>query len=153
MSAQQIQTHASIDTLELERSIDFYTRLLGSGPTLLRADYARFDLAEPALVLSLNAVPRLAGSARSPLEHLGLRLVDDAGLDEVRQRLASGGFALEEEPETECCYARLTRFWVKDPSGLRWELFVAREAVIDAPSRSGAADSCCAPGCCATIDA
>ncbi len=147
----RIQTHASIDTGDLAASVAFYRTLLGAAPALERPDYARFDLADPSLVLGLNAVERLGPPARSPLEHLGIRFPDEAGLDAARQRLARGGFALEEEPDTECCYARLSRFWATDPSGIRWELFVAHETVVDAPSRSGAASPCCEPTCCATI--
>ena len=149
MTAQKIQTHASIDTSDLSASVAFYRLLLGAAPALERHDYARFDLADPPFVLGLNAVARLSAPARGPLEHLGLRFPEDGGLDAARQRLARGGFALEEEPDTECCYARLSRFWATDPSGVRWEAFVARDAVVEAPSRAGNASACCEPSCCA----
>lgn len=151
MTTTKIQTHASIDTADLTASVAFYRTLLGSDPSLQRHDYARFDLADPSLVLGLNAVERV-GLARGPLEHLGIRLPDDAGLDATRQRLLRAGIPLDEEPDTECCYARLSRFWATDPSGVRWEIFVAREAVVEAPSRAGTAASCCEPSCCAAIE-
>lgn len=153
MTPSRLQTHASIDTPDLPRSLAFYQALLGAAPALERHDYARFDLADPPLVLGLNTVARPASAATGPLEHLGIRFGDDEGLDAARERLAGLGFALEDEPDTECCYARLARVWTSDPSGVRWELFVAREAVVEAESRAGSAGSCCAPTCCATIDA
>lgn len=152
MTAQRIQTHASIDTSDLAASVAFYRTLLGAGPALERPDYARFDLFDPALVLGLNTVERLAPPARGPIEHLGVRFFDEAALDAARERLVRSGFALEEEPDTECCYSRLSRFWTTDPSGVRWEVFVAREVVVDAPSRAATSSSCCEPGCCATIE-
>jgi len=153
MQGNTLQTHASIDTADLAASIAFYRALLGAEPALVRADYARFDLVEPALVLGLNAARGSVPASTGAVEHLGIRFEADAGLDAARGRLARLGVALAEEADTECCYARLTRFWAVDPSGVRWELFIAREAVVDAPSRSGDPAGCCAPGCCATIPA
>jgi catechol 2,3-dioxygenase-like lactoylglutathione lyase family enzyme len=154
MNAARIQTHVSLDTADLPASVAFYRALLGEGPSVERADYARFDLAEPALVLGLNSVVRTAPAGRPPsgaIEHLGIRYADDAGLRAAKLRLGLLGAALVEEPDTECCYARLARAWAADPSGVRWELFVVREEVVDAPSRAGAAGgTCCEPSCCAT---
>ena len=153
MTLQQIQTHASIDTGDLAASLGFYRALLGAEPAVERHDYVRFDVSEPPLVLGLNAVPRAASTATGPLEHLGLRFHDDFDLDAARTRLRQLGAQLDEEPETECCYARLSRFWATDPSGVRWELFVAREAVVEAPTRAGNATASCDPGCCSPASA
>lgn len=149
----RLQTHVSIDTADLAASVAFYRALLGAEPALERHDYARFDVSEPPLLLGLNAVARLASGPTGALEHLGLRYADEAGLDAARRRLEGLGVSIEEEADTECCYARLDRVWASDPSGVRWELFVAREAVVEAASRAGGASSCCEPGCCATLDA
>src|SRR5687767_4673600 len=129
MTATKIQTHVSIDTADLAASVAFYRTLLESEPAVQRHDYARFDISDPPLVLGLNAVRSLAAPAHSPLEHLGLRLPDKADLDAARQRLLGACQALEEEADTECCYARLSRLWATDPSGIRWEIFVAHEEV------------------------
>ena len=153
MTTTRVQTHVSIDTADLAASVAFYRALLGAQPALERSDYARFDLAEPPLVLGLNAVAAAAPAATGALEHLGIRFADGDGLVAVQQRLASAGVDLAEETDTECCYARLDRVWASDPSGVRWELFVAREAVVDAPSRAGSSRSCCEPSCCATLPA
>ena len=153
MTTARLQTHVSIDTADLAASVSFYRALLGAEPALERHDYARFDVDAPPLVLGLNAVARLAPASTGAIEHLGLRFDDEAGLDRARQRLARIAARLDEEPDTECCYARLARAWVADPSGVRWELFVAREAVVDAPSRAGSAGSCCEPTCCQPAEA
>lgn len=151
MTATKAQTHVSIDTRDLAASVAFYQAVLGAEPAIERHDYARFDLTDPPLVLGLNAVERLTSTTSGPIEHLGLHLPDDAGLDAARERLVRSSFAVEEEADTECCYARLSRFWATDPSGIRWEVFVTREAIVDAPSRQGRASACCEPSCCATI--
>lgn len=152
MTTDSLQIHASIDTADLAASVAFYRALLGAEPALERHDYARFDVSEPPLVLGLNAVARLAPGSTGVLEHLGVRFADDSGLGAARRRLEGLAVSLEDEPDTECCYARLARVWATDPSGVRWELFVAREAVVEASSRAGDAAACCEPSCCATLD-
>lgn len=152
MTAHALQTHVSLDTADLAASIAFYRALLGAEPALVRHDYARFDLAEPALVLGLNAVrgggPAGASGAHGSIEHLGIRFPAPRLLDEARRRLRELGAALEDESGVECCYALLSRSWARDPSGVAWELFVAHEEVREAPGRGGAQGACCEPACC-----
>ncbi len=151
MTTPYPKTHVSIDTADLVASVAFYRALLGEEPALLRHDYARFEVAAPPLVLGLNAVDR-APAPTGALEHLGILFEDDVGLDAARERLARAGAQLDLEPDVECCYARLARVWASDPSGVRFELFVARESVVEAPSRAGSGSACCEPSCCATIE-
>lgn len=154
MTTTTLRTHASIDTTDLAGSIAFYRALLGASPTLERHDHARFQVEDPPLVLGLNAVEHVRPAPTGPLEHLGIQFPDAGTLASASARLAALGTPLEEEADTACCYARLTRSWATDPSGVRWELFHALQEVIDAPDRSaGRATSCCEPGCCATTDA
>lgn len=142
-----LRTHVSLDTGDLARALEFYRALLGQEPGVLRGDYARFTSDGPALVLGLNAVAR-PRSGRSALEHLGIAFEDSAGLQRALARLAAAGVALEHEHDVVCCYGRLERAWATDPDGVRWELFVPREEIVDAPSRSTTGGACCASTCC-----
>mgnify|MGYP001270316206 CR=1 FL=1 len=153
MKPLPVQTHASIDTSDLAASVAFYTALLGSEPTLLRHDYARFQVNEPALVLGLNAVARTPQARTGTIQHLGIRFPDPSGLDSARRRLDRLGAALESEEVTECCYARLARVWATDPSSVRWELFHTQEEVVESGSRAGGTGSCCEPTCCEASEA
>ena len=60
--------HASLNVSDLDRSIAFYRVLLGAEPAKVRSDYAKFDLAEPPLVLSL--IPGRPGAGGN-LNHVG----------------------------------------------------------------------------------
>jgi len=69
----------------------------------------------------------LYASARPPggaLSHVGLRLSSSAELVELQRRLESAGIATQRQEGVECCYARQTKFWVTDPDGVLWELYV-----------------------------
>ena len=68
--------HASLNVSDLDRSIAFYRVLLGTEPAKVRSDYAKFDLAEPPLVLSL--IPGRPGAGGN-LNHVGPARADRRG--------------------------------------------------------------------------
>jgi len=142
----RLQSHVSIDTPDLARSRAFYRALFGEDPALERPDYLRFWPAELGLVLGLNARPVPAERDTGAVRHLGLLFPGEAALAAARARLARAGFANEGAERTTCCYARLDQFWATDPSGVRWELFLAHETEVDPLPSEAAASACCAPG-------
>ncbi len=134
MSSVEVGTaskfHLSLNVSDLDKSVRFLTVLFGSGPKKRHADYAKFEPQELPLVLSLE--PRRAGSAVAvqgtsglgSLNHLGFRMSDSAALVEVQQRLEAAGISTICEEGVECCYARQTKFWVRDPDANLWEIYV-----------------------------
>jgi Glyoxalase/Bleomycin resistance protein/Dioxygenase superfamily len=65
--------HLSLNVDDLKRSIEFFSVLFDAPPAKNLDDYAKFEVAEPPLVLSLapHRVPR-----GGKLNHLGFRLLD-----------------------------------------------------------------------------
>jgi hypothetical protein len=51
----------------------------------------------------------------------------------------------------DCCHANQDKFWVEDPDGLAWEVYVLNHDLEDGAAAPGcgtpavAASSCCAP--------
>ena len=43
---------------------------------------------------------------------------------EARQRFQDAGIVFRNEDQTVCCYALQDKFWVADPNGNEWEVFV-----------------------------
>jgi catechol 2,3-dioxygenase-like lactoylglutathione lyase family enzyme len=119
--------HLSLNVDDLGRSIDFFSLLFDQPPAKHERDYAKFELADPPLVLSLepNRVPR-----GGKLNHLGFRLANAEVLVAMQRRLELGGISTLREEGVECCYARQTKFWVTDPDGNLWELYTF-EADLD----------------------
>lgn len=133
--------HVALDVADLDRSIDFYARLFGLAPAKRRDDYAKFELADPPLVLSLNPAAA-APSGPQRLSHLGVRVAEAAELAAVRERLNAAGFTPREEHGTACCYAYADKLWVSDPDGNEWEFY---QRLGDAPVRYPGAGECCTP--------
>jgi catechol 2,3-dioxygenase-like lactoylglutathione lyase family enzyme len=122
--APAVRFHLSLNVSSLERSIAFYRVLFGREPAKCRPDYAKFELDDPPLVLSLEPMPRGAGGA---LNHLGFRMPDSETLVAMQERLERAGIRSRREEGVECCYARQTKFWVTDPDQTLWEIYTLEE--------------------------
>jgi hypothetical protein len=83
-------------------------------------DFARFEVDDPPLVLTLRAGLVKAGGS---LNHVGYRLEDADRLIEIQHRLESAGIATDREDGVECCYSHQTKFWVTDPDANVWEVY------------------------------
>src|SRR5262245_38286399 len=103
-----VRFHLSLNVSNLERSVAFYCTLFGVEPAKLRHDYAKFELDDPPLVLSLEPTPRTGVGA---LNHTGFRMPDAASLVAMQERLERAGIHAQREEGVECCYARQTKFW------------------------------------------
>jgi catechol 2,3-dioxygenase-like lactoylglutathione lyase family enzyme len=118
--APAVRFHLSLNVSDLTRSVGFYRTLFGAEPAKLRHDYAKFELDDPPVVLSLEPTPRAVGG---PLNHLGFRLPDSGTLVAMQERLERAGIRSTREEGVECCYAKQTKFWVTDPDKTLWEIY------------------------------
>jgi len=119
-----VKFHLSLNVRDLHRSLPFYTALLGAQPVKVYTDYAKYEINEPPLILSLK--PKWAGVA-GPLNHFGLRLRTLEELAAVQKRLEEAGFRPVRQDDVRCCYAHQTKFWVADPDGSLCEVYVLHE--------------------------
>jgi len=135
---QVLKAHVSINVRNVERSIDFYRKMLGIEPSKVRTGYAKFDVQNPPLNLALNEVPDLANAGA--LSHLGLQVTSTDDVLAIRTRWAESGLITRDEMQTDCCYATQDKTWVHDPDGNEWEAFVVRKDNL--PEVEGAAPAC-----------
>ncbi|HEY9550082.1 MAG TPA: ArsI/CadI family heavy metal resistance metalloenzyme [Kiloniellaceae bacterium] len=118
---KRLHVHLRVD--DLARSIDFYTALFGSAPSLVKHDYAKWQIDEPRVNFAISKRSGAAG-----LDHLGIQVDDGAELTEVAERLSSFGAELVEQKDAHCCYAHSDKAWARDPQGISWETFLTHGA-------------------------
>ena len=116
----QIRFHFSLNVRDLSRSATFYRKFLGVEPSKERSDYAKFEIDNPPIVLSLEPSATQPGGV---LNHLGLRMNDAPSLVAMQARLEAAGLPSQREEGVECCYAKQTKFWMHDPDGVLWEVY------------------------------
>ncbi|UCM90457.1 ArsI/CadI family heavy metal resistance metalloenzyme [Streptomyces marincola] len=108
---------------DLDASIAFYSRLLGTGPAKRREGYANFAVTEPPLKLVL--IEGEAGTDTG-LDHLGVEVAATEDVAAATARLADAGLATFEEKDTTCCYALQDKVWVTAPGRERWEVYTVK---------------------------
>ena len=116
-----LKAHLALNVRNVERSIEFYRKMLGIEPSKVRAGYAKFDVQNPPLNLTLNE-----GSfkERGALSHLGIQVATTEDVLAKRQEWSEAGLITRDEMQTNCCYAIQDKTWVHDPDGNEWEVFV-----------------------------
>lgn len=95
--------------------------MLGIEPGKVRSGYAKFDVQNPPLNLTLNEG---VFNGRGALSHLGIQVASTEDVLATRQRWAEAGLITRDEMQTNCCYATQDKTWVRDPDGNEWEVFV-----------------------------
>lgn len=135
-----IKAHLAINVSNVDASIDFYKRMLGIEPSKIRTGYAKFDVVNPPLNLTLNQVPF---SGKGALSHLGIQVATTEDVVALRDRWKESGLTPREEMQTTCCYALQDKAWVNDPDGNEWEVFVVLQDNL-AEAKSDDA-TCCVP--------
>ena len=140
--------HVHVGVESLEHSIRFYSTLFGSGPTVVKDDYAKWMLEDPRVNFAISE----DNHARKGVEHLGIQVESTEELSEVYGRLKAADRPVLEEGQTTCCYAKSEKSWIADPDGIVWEAFFTNgEATTygDSPAlgalSDSAGDKCCLP--------
>jgi len=113
---KRFHVHVAVD--DLAASTRFYSALFGLGPTVLKDDYAKWQLDDPRVNFAISQRGNPAG-----VNHLGIQTDDDTELTALQAQLARAEVAGVAEVGTACCYARSNKYWVTDPTGLAWETF------------------------------
>ena len=142
--------HVHVGVADIDRSVAFYSSLFGAGPTVVKADYAKWMLDDPHVNFAIS----MREDAPTGIEHVGLQVGDRAELEEVYGRLKVADRPVLEEGSTTCCYAQSEKSWIADPDGVVWEAFLTEgesttygsSADLDQlVSANVASSTCCAP--------
>ena len=116
--------HVNVSVGDLERSIEFYRSLFGEEPVLVKDDYAKWMLDDPRVNFAINLSKGTRG-----VNHVGLQADTTEELEDIQARLRDARETTLDQPDAECCYARSSKTWVRDPDDLPWESFVTHEQI------------------------
>ena len=118
-----MRPHISLDVRNVLASVEFYQKVFGVVPQKQTTDYAKFDLMEPSLNLSL-----LSTSGKvSVVNHLGIEVESADDIAMWKQRLQEQSILERVEEGVACCFARQDKLWFTDPDGNPWEVFTVHE--------------------------
>src|ERR1043166_4982345 len=95
-----LKAHIAINVSDVNQSTEFYRKMLGLEPCKVRTGYAKFDVQNPPLNLTLN---ERKGVTAGALSHLGIQVNSTDDVTTIRKT------------------------WVEDPDGNQWEVFVVLE--------------------------
>ena len=119
-----LKAHLALNVRDVGVSLEFYRKLLGIEPCKVRTGYAKFDVQNPPLNLTLN---QHAFNERGALSHLGIQVASTDDVLATREQWIEAGLLTRDEMQTSCCYALQDKTWVRDPDGNEWEVFVVLE--------------------------
>ena len=113
----RLQLALNVD--DIDRAVDYYSRLFGAEPHKRRPGYANFAIDNPPLKLVLFE----NGNAADRINHLGVEMQTQDELDSAIERITSAGLADTLEENTTCCHAVQNKIWSKEPQGIAWEWY------------------------------
>lgn len=135
-----MKTHISLNVTDVAKSIEFYKKMFGIEPYKVKSNYAKFDVADPPLNLTMNQTEFAPGGS---LSHLGLQVAATEDVMAIGRRWQENGLLTISEDQTDCCFALQNKTWTTDPDGNEWEVFTV---LSDTEGPENTASACCTPG-------
>lgn len=108
----------ALNVADLDRSIEFYSKLFGTPPAKVRDGYANFAIADPPLKLILFTGSGTPGT----LNHVGVEVDTPDEVARIIARTRAEGLEQEVQSEVTCCYAVQDKTWVQGPDNA-WEFY------------------------------
>src|SRR5436190_7516439 len=115
--------HVHVGVHDLKQSIRFYSTLFAAEPTVLKEDYAKWQLEDPRINFAIAT-----RAAKTGVDHLGIQAENGEELNDLGSRLAQADVAITEQKDASCCYAKSDKYWTLDPQGIAWESFHTLES-------------------------
>jgi catechol 2,3-dioxygenase-like lactoylglutathione lyase family enzyme len=116
--------HVSIRVKDIPTAVEQYKKILGLEPAKVKADYAKFELADPPVIFSLTL-----GGEPGTVSHLGIRYPGTGEVVTEKVRVKNQGVEMLEQKGATCCYAKADKFWVRDTEGMPWEFYTLVEDI------------------------
>ena len=108
----------ALNVTDLEKAVDFYSKLFKTEPHKRRDGYVNFAIADPPLKIVL-----FEGPEGATLNHLGVEVESTDEVTATTRRLSGEGLETATQEGVTCCFATQDKVWVEDPDGQRWEVY------------------------------
>ena len=135
----------ALNVPDIDRAVEFYTKLFATEPAKRKPGYANFAIADPPLKLVLFE----KAGAPSRLNHLGVEVMSTDEVTAHQVRLSSDGVDTVAENGT-CCFAQQDKVWVDGPDGA-WEIYTVVADSDHFGESSAHVDDAGDSLCCATV--
>lgn len=116
--------HVSMYVKDIPTAVEHYKKIFGLEPAKVKADYAKFEIANPPVIFSLTL-----GGEPGKVSHLGIRYPGTGEVATDMVRVKNQDVSMLEQKGTTCCYAKADKFWVRDTEGMPWEFYTLLEDV------------------------
>jgi hypothetical protein len=113
-----MRLHISMQVDQFDKAVGFYSMLFGEDPSVVRDNYAKWDLKNPNVNFVIEA---LGNEVR--VDHLGIQAESEEELQTIAARMRDSGQPFLDVENAQCCYANLDKAWVKGMAGEKWEAF------------------------------
>jgi catechol 2,3-dioxygenase-like lactoylglutathione lyase family enzyme len=128
--------HVALYVRSIPEAVERYRKILGIEPAKVHADYAKFEIVDPPVILSLNV-----GGVPGRLSHLGVRYPSTGDVASGMVQAKNAELETLRQDGTTCCYAKADKYWVRDADGVPWEMYtllddVAADTAADAQLRA-----------------
>jgi catechol 2,3-dioxygenase-like lactoylglutathione lyase family enzyme len=138
IEAPKVHVHMAVSNLEKSR--EFYEKFFGVAPVKVKPGYVKFLPGFGPLNLALSqAQPSTQGGH---VDHMGIQVESQAIVVREMDRVKAAGLPVREEFSVDCCHANQDKFWVQDPDGVDWEVYVLNHDIEESVDLGACA---CAP--------
>jgi catechol 2,3-dioxygenase-like lactoylglutathione lyase family enzyme len=128
------KVHIRLTVSSLEKSRPFYEKFLGVEPVKVKPGYVKF--LPPFGPLNLSLMEAAGEMGRGHVDHVGFQVASEEIVVREMARVKAAGLSVREEFSTDCCHANQDKFWVQDPDGIDWEIYVLNEDIENNFARS-----------------
>ena len=156
MSIEAPKVHIHMTVSNLEKSRAFYEKFFGTAPVKVKPGYVKFLPPFGPLNLALSEAAPV--ESRGHVDHMGIQVESAEIVMRELARVKAAGLPVREEMGVNCCHANQDKFWVEDPDGVDWEVYVLNHDleestlratdVTSAPAAKGLAVVQAGGGCC-----
>lgn len=135
----KVHVHMAVSNLEKSRA--FYEKFFGVTPVKVKPGYVKFLPTFGPLNLALSEAKPMSQGGH--VDHMGIQVPSPEIVVREMERVKAAGIPVRAEFSVDCCHANQDKFWVQDPDGVDWEVYVLNHDLEDEVADSG---SCaCAP--------